>query len=415
MKKNNKEHKTGPLELVAIHLRNELREVFTDKGALVILIGAMIIYPIVYSIGYSNEVLTEVSFGVVDLDQSVLSRKYTNMLDATSELHITHKPLSLKEGEDLFMKNKIKGVLLIPKGFEKEVLAGEQAHVSLYADGSYFLKYKGEVLATNTVNTYFNAGIAVKRYMMEGEMQDQALISGSPISPQAHILYNPSSAYGSFVMPGLILIVLQQTLLIGIGILGGSFSASKKSPFILPEEKRRREIIPYLAGKTGAYLLISLFNVAYAVILVHHWFHYPDKSNIIDVFMLLLPFLLATIFLGIALSTLFKHRESSIVFMVFLSPIALFFSGISWPVSAMPDWIVALSKIFPGTTAVPAYLRLRTMGVGIFGIRHDLLQLYLQTGIYALFTIVYFYLRIYTGTLKNKGLKQQNDNKEALV
>lgn len=395
-----KEHNPGAFELVALHLRNELREVFSDKGALLILIGAMLIYPVIYSIGYSKEVLTEVSFGVVDLDQSVLSRKYTDMLDATSELKITDKPLSLNDAKDLFMKNKIKGVLLIPKGFEKDVLAGKQTHVSLYADGSYFLKYKTEVLATNTVNTYFNAGIAVKRYMMEGQTRDQALISSSPISSQAHILYNPSSSYGSFVMPGIILIVLQQTLLIGIGILGGSFSASKKSPFLLPEEKRQFEILPYLAGKTGAYLLISFFNVAYAVIIVHHWFHYPDKSSIIDVFMLLLPFLLATIFLGIALSTLFKHRESSIVFMVFLSPIALFFSGISWPVSAMPDWIVALSKVFPGTTAVPAYLRLRTMGVGISGIRHDLLALYLQTGIYAVFTVVYFYLRIYTDKLK---------------
>jgi len=411
----NKEHNPGFLELIALHLRNELREVFSDKGALLILIGAMIIYPIVYSIGYSKEVLTEVSFGVVDLDQSVLSRKYTNMLDATSDLHVTHKPLSLKEGEDLFMKNKIKGVLLIPKGFEKEVLAGKQAHVSLYADGSYFLKYKTEMLASNTVNTYFNAGIGVKRYMMEGETQDQALISSSPISSQAHILYNPSSSYGSFVMPGLILIVLQQTLLIGIGILGGSFSASKKSPFLLPEEKRRREIIPYLTGKTGAYLLISFFNVAYAIILVQHWFKYPDKSNIIDVFMSLLPFLLATIFLGIALSTLFKHRESSIVFMVFLSPIALFFSGISWPVSAMPDWIVALSKVFPGTTAIPAYLRLRTMGVGISGIRHDLFHLYLQAGIYAVFTVIYFYLRINASKLKSSKSEPLSEGEEVIA
>lgn len=400
--KTGKENNFGSLELVALHFKRELREVFSDKGALLILVGAMIIYPLVYSIGYSGEVLSELSFGVVDLDQSSMSRQYTRMLDATSELDVSCNPASLDEAEELFLKDKIKGVLLISKGFEKDILSGKQAHVSVYADGSYFLKYKAEILASNTVNSYFNAGVAVQRYMIEGKSFDQAVVASNPISAQAHILYNPNASYGSFVMPGLILIIIQQTLLIGIGILGGTFSASKNTPFLLPENRRMREVLPYLLGKTGAYLLVSLFNVALAVILVHHWFNYPDKGSMLHVMMLLFPFLLSVIFLGIALSTLFKHRESSIVFMVFLSPIALFLSGISWPVSAMPDWIVMLSKLFPGTTAVPAYLRLRTMGVGMYGIRHDMITLYIQAAIYAAFTLVYFYLHVYADKVKLK-------------
>ena len=405
--KTGKENNPGSLELIALHFKQELREVFADKGALLILIGAMIIYPLVYSIGYSGEVLTELSFGVVDLDQSSMSRQYTRMLDATNELDVSCNPSSLDEAEKLFMKDEIKGVLLIPKDFEKDILSGKQAHVSVYADGSYFLKYKAEILASNTVNSYFNAGVAVQRYMIEGKSFDQAVVAGSPISTHTHILYNPNSSYGSFVMPGFILIIIQQTLLIGIGILGGSFSASKKTPFLLPEDRRRREILPYLLGKTGAYLLISLFNIALAVILVHHWFNYPDKGNMLHVMMLLFPFLLAVIFLGIALSTLFSHRESSIVFMVFLSPIALFLSGISWPVSAMPDWIVALSKIFPATTAIPAYLRLRTMGVEMSDIQHDMVALYIQAAIYAVFTLVYFYLHVYA----DKAMLKENSTK----
>ena len=397
-----KEHNPGSLELIAIHFKQELKEVLADKGAMLILIGAMIIYPLVYSIGYSGEVLTELPVGVVDLDQSSFSRQYSRMLDATNELEVSCNPSSLDEAENLFMKDEIKGVLLIPKGFGKDILDGNQAHVSVYADGSYFLKYKTEILASNMVNSYFNAGVAVQRYMIEGKSFDQAVVASSPISTHTHILYNPSASYGSFVMPGLILIIIQQTLLIGIGILGGSFSASKKTPFLLPENRRRREVLPYLLGKTGAYLLVSLFNVALAVILVHHWFNYPDKGSILHVMMLLFPFLLAVIFLGIALSTLFKHRESAIVFMVFLSPIALFLSGISWPVSAMPEWLVVLSKIFPGTTAIPAYLRLRTMGVGMSDIRHDMIALYIQAAVYAVFTLVYFYLHVYADNSKLK-------------
>jgi len=203
-------------------------------------------------------------------------------------------------------------------------------------------------------------------------------------------------------MPGLILIIIQQTLLIGIGILGGTFSESKASPFVLTERRRMREVIPFIFGKVGAYLLISAFNICLALVLVHDWFNYPDKAGMLDVLMLLFPFLLAVIFFGIGLSTLFRHRESAIVFMMFLSPIALFLSGVSWPASAIPDWLVGLSKLLPGTTVVPAYLRLRTMGVSLTDVKPELLFLYRQAAIYAVLTISYIFVRIYIDKRKQK-------------
>ncbi len=382
------------LELTAIHFKDELKSIFTDRGALLILVGAMLIYPIIYSIGYSQETLTDLPVAVVDQDHSVASRKYAVMIGASSELNVTCKPEDLGKAEKLFMENKISGAIVIPKGFEKDILSGNQTNVAVYADASYFLKYKNTILACTYSDAYFSGAISVMRYMAEGKSIQQAKISSDPIQTQTHILYNPSSAYGSFIMPGLILVIIQQTLLIGIGILGGSFSESKASPFLLFGQKRRREILPFLMGKTGAYLFISFFNIAFAVVLVHHWFNYPDKAKMIDVIMLLFPYLLSVIFMGIGLSTLFKHRESALVFMVFLSPIALFLSRLSWPVSAMPVWLVHLSKLLPSSTVIPAYLRLRTMGVGLSEVKTELLQLYIQAGIYFLLTLAYFFLRV---------------------
>jgi ABC-2 type transport system permease protein len=387
-------NKINNLELISIHFKNELKSIFTDSGALLILVGAMLIYPIIYSIGYSQETLTDLPVAVVDQDHSIASRKYTAMIGASSELNVTCKPDDLGEAEKLFMENKISGAVFIPKGFEKDILSTKQANVAVYADASYFLKYKNTILATTFSDAYFSGAISVKRYMAEGKSIKQAKISSDPIQAHTHILYNPSSAYGSFVMPGLILVIIQQTLLIGIGVLGGSFSESKASPFLLFGEKRRREILSFLIGKTGAYLFISFFNVAVAVVLVHHWFNYPDKAKMLDIIMLLFPYLLSVIFLGIGLSTLFKHRESALVFMVFLSPVALFLSGLSWPVSAMPVWLVNMSKIFPSTTVIPAYLRLRIMGAGISEVKTEMLQLYIQAAIYFLLTLGYFYVRV---------------------
>jgi len=293
------------------------------------------------------------------------------------------------------MANNISGAVLIPKGFQEDIFSGKQANVAVYADGSYLLKDKTLYSSASLVNAYVGGGVAIKRYMAEGKSLQQAQIVSNPLQVQTHVLYNPSGAYGSFVIPGIIIIIIQQTLLIGIGIMGGTFSESKASPFRLPIEKRHREIIPLLFGRVGAYLLISFFNIFMALVLVHHWFSYPNKSNMLEVMMLLFPFLLTVIFFGIALSAFFRRRESAIVFMMFLSPFALFLTGLSWPVSAMPDWLAGLSKILPGTTVVPAYLRMRTMGVSISSVKPELLRLYLQATGYAMLTIAYFFIRIY--------------------
>ncbi len=398
----NEKKKINGFELMTLHFKNELKAIFSDRGAVLILIGALILYPIIYSLAYANEVLTDLPLAVVDQDQSPLSRKYTGMLDASGEVEVSCKPLDLKRAEDLLMNNKISGALLIPNGFERDVLSGKQTNVAVYADGSYLLKYKTVYTAVSVVNGYFGGGVSVKRYVAEGKSLSQAKIAASPLDVQTHTLYNPSGSYGSFIMPGLILIIIQQTLLIGIGITGGTFSESKASPFVLQGQNCYHEIIPLLFGRVGAYLLISAFNMTVSLILVHDWFNYPDKGSLLAMIMLLFPFLLAVIFFGIGLSTFFKHRESAIVFMMFLSPIALFLTGISWPVSAMPAWLVGLSKILPGTTAVPAYLRIRTMGVGISVLKPDVLTLYLQAGSYAAITIAYIFIRMYAVQNKQK-------------
>lgn len=380
--------------LIADHFIDEIKAIFTDRGALLILIGAMIIYPVVYSIGYYNETMKEIKTAVVDMDKSELSRKYIRMLDAAKDIQVNYEPFSLKEAEMLFLNNEVEGVVLIPKNFQSDIMKSIPVKVAVYADASYFLKYRNVYMAASVVNSYFSGGITITRYMTEGKSLNQAKIATNPLDIQQHILYNPSSGYASFIMPGLILIILQQTLLIGIGILGGSFSESKKSPFILPVEQRNTEILPYLTGKTGAYLLVSLINITFGAIMIHHWFRYPDKASVFEILMLVFPFVMAVIVLGVGLSTLFKHRESAIVFMVFLSPIAMFLSGLSWPVSSIPKWLVLFSKLMPSTTVVPAYLRLRTMGVGLAGIKHDVLFLYVQAVVYTLLTITYFYVRM---------------------
>lgn len=357
---------------------DELRNIRRDSGALLILVGAMIIYPLAYSIGYQNQVVRELRTTIVDLDRTTTSHQLIKMLEGAEQIEINQVATSLDEAKNDFFEGNSGGIVVIPENFEKDILNGKQTNVSVFADGSYFLIYRQLLSGSvKTVGT-FSAGVEIKKLMMEGKTFDQAAQLRDPLTADLHFWFNPSSGYGSFVMPGIIIIILQQTLLIGIGMVGGTAKEKKRASFMVPTALKRGGVLPILFGKTLSYLTIYFANCIFTMVWLHYWFNYPNLGSYLTVLMLTLPFLLAVIFMGITCSVLFKHRESSITFMVFLSPIVVFLSGLSWPTSSIPPIIHNLAHLFPSTIMIPAYMRVRTMGVGLHEIHHEYMLLLIQ-------------------------------------
>lgn len=370
---------------------NEVKAIRKDGGALLILFGALIIYPLVYSIAYQNEKVRELTTIIVDQDRSSSSARFSMFINQAEEVQVVGKVGSIHEAQKLFEDGEASGILLIPKGFEADLFSGRQADVSVYADGSYFLLYRQMISGSMKTIGTFSAGIEIKKMMLQGMPYKQAIKAREPIAADFHFLYNTTGGYGSFIMPGMIIIIIQQTLLIGIGMLGGTGKEKGRYSYLVPRKLKKREVIPILMGKSMAYLLLYLFNCVITMVWFYRWFGYPDHSSYLYLLMLVLPFLLSTIFMGITLSVLFRNRESSIMFMVFLSPIVMFLSGISWPTSSIPSLLYNIAHIFPTTLMIPAYHRLRIMGVEFSSIQHEYLLMLLQTGVY----FITAYLAIY--------------------
>lgn len=371
--------------------REEFRDIRRDSGAILILVGALMIYPIIYSIAYKNEVVRELKTTIVDLDRTTTSHQLIRMLEGAEQIEIAQSANSLDEARRDFFEGESGGIIVIPQHFEKDILTGKQANVSVFADGSYFLIYRQVVSgAVKSVGT-FSAGVEIKKLMLEGKTYDQAVQLREPLVADIHFWFNPGSGYGSFVMPGIIIIILQQTLLVGIGMLGGTAKEKNRDSFLVPVALKKGGVLPILFGKTLAYLTIYAVNCVITMVWLHSWFGYANGGSYLSVLMLTLPFLLSVIFMGITISVLFRRRESSIMFMVFLSPIVVFLSGISWPASSVPALVYQLAHLFPSTIMVPAYLRIRTMGVDISAVRHEYLLLLLQMCFYFCTAVVALY------------------------
>jgi len=377
---------------------DELTAIFKDAGALLILFLALIIYPVIYGVAYENEVLRDISVAVVDHDATASSRLLIRMANATEEIDVTHNATSLLDAEKLFFEGKVGGVILIPSGFEEKVMKGEYATVSVYSDAGYFLVYKQTLTAAIQSVGTFSGGVEVRRLMAKGANIDQAMDRRNPVELNSVMLFNPAGGYNSFIVPGLIMILLQQTLLIGIGLLGGTDKELGRFRFAVPQALHRGGVFPVVFGKAFAYFVIYLANIVITQLWVYDWFNLPSKNSFLPALALVIPFLLSVIFLGMALSTFFSRREYSIIFVVFLSPIVLFLSGLSWPASAIPNWLHSAAHIFPSTIMVPAWIRVRTMGAEWQHIGYDFWFLTIQAIIYFLLAVVLYY----RAAIKNK-------------
>ncbi len=370
--------------------RHEFKNIFSDFGILIVFFGTIILYPVLYPYAYSNEVLKDLPVAVVDHDKSAMSRQLIRMLDANDILRVETKPESLQQAKNIFFKNRVDGVIVIPGDFSKRILRGDQTSVSVYCDAGYFLVYrqvfKGASLAVGTMS----AGIEFKRLTAGGMPEGQAKNFIEPLRLANNFLYNPAGGYASYVMPAVFLVLLQQTLLMGIGMLGGTARERKQFHFFVPQGTMTDRVIPLIIGKGGAYFAIYMIHAIYIFGILFRVYNYPQRGSVLDLGIFFISFLSCVIAMAMAISAFFRNREISIMFVVITSIPCIILGGFSWPPEAMPQYIRILSYVIPSTAGVEGLLKLSQMGAGLPDIIDILFILWGLTVFYLILAVLYY-------------------------
>lgn len=363
-------------------IRNEYRTIFTDGGVILILIFALLIYSTVYSLAYGTQVLRNVPIGVIDECGTSSSRALIRTFDAGPNTYVVYAPTSMEEAQHLFFQRKIYGIVYIPSDYERSLLSGSQANVSIYVDASYFLMYRQvfQELVTSIGQT--GAMVEFQRLIAKGANIPQATATTQPVIYESHNLFNPYLGYGSFVMPAIIIVIIQQTLLIGIGMIGGTWREFGLYRKLCPTNRTRMSTLPIVLGKTLAYASIYAVTAFYILSLHYRLFHYPMNGATSTLIALMIPYLLACITMGIAVSTLFRYRENSLLWLLWTSIPILLLSGISYPREAIPDWLFHFGQIFPSSHGVDAFIRVQSMGASFDEVLPEIRTLWTLTIIY---------------------------------
>jgi len=362
---------------------DEYRAIFTDGGVLLIFVAGLAIYTMIYPLPYSPEVVKELPVVPVNMDHSSLSQKLLRWVEATEEIHLTQPAADMAEAQQWVLNGKAEGIVVIPDEFEKNILRGKQATVSVYGDARYFLIYRQVYTGVYKAAATLSAGVEIKRFTAAGLGEKHAMKARDPMPIDSRALFNPAGGYATYVVPGVLILILQQTLLIGIGMLGGTrHEGSLNAPAPAPGQK-----VSYLAlllGRGFAYFSIYIGYPLFYLFVVFRAYDLPRQGDLKLVMFFLVPYVLAVTYLGLAMNAILRSRELSIPALIFTSIPAVFMIGFAWPLEAIPWWLRNLGLLLPSTTGSAGFLRINQMGASLHEVQFEYWTLWALCGLYFL-------------------------------
>lgn len=373
-------------------IREEIDSIFGDAGVLLIFIGGLAVYSLLYPLPYSYEVLKEVKVAVVDKDNSALSRKLTRWIDASEEVKVVGTISDYADAKRLLEKNEIHGVVIIPRDFEKNVLTRQKSVVQLFADATYFLIYRQIFSGVYKAVATMSAGVEIRRLTAEGFIEKVAKNRWNPIPVDVRPLFNPAGGYGTYVVPAVLMLILQQTLMIGIGMLSGT-RQERLEPLPVPRGGRKPAITAIILARGIVYFVIYITFPIFYLFVVYRIYQLEWTGDLIEIFVFLIPYVSSIILLGFTLCAVFVSRELSIPALLFTSLPAVLLIGFAWPLEAVPTWLRVLSLLLPSTSGSAGFVRLAHMGASLYEVRWEWFTLWILSIMY--FITAWLSLRLY--------------------
>lgn len=360
--------------------KNELRAVFTNQVILLTVFGGVLLYSFLYPLPYTKQIPRDQHVVVVNLDGSQLSRRLERMVDATPQVQLTARAYSIEEAQQIFIDQKLAGILVIPENFYRDLLQGRRPTLSFAGDASYFLVYGTVLEGLAGSGQTLAAEIKIVRMSMSGQALALAAEQYSAVKLNILPVFNPTMGYVNYVIPAVFILILHQTLIMGAGILGGGQNEQR----LLEGKGYWLEVAPWklLLVRTVLFVAIYWLLCMYYFGFSFSFYNIPHLADFSELNMLILPFLLATTFLGISLGLILPRRELATLLVLLSSLPLIFASGFIWPDSAIPAQVTAVIQFIPVIPAIKAFVGLNQMGAEFSSIMPLWEQLWLCAALY---------------------------------
>ncbi|WP_045481937.1 ABC transporter permease [Vibrio owensii] len=336
-------------------IKTELRSVMINPVVVLTVFGGVVFYSFLYPLPYAQQTPREQPIAIVNLDGSQTSLTLERMVDATPQVKVVTRLHTIADAKQAFLNREITGFLVIPEHFYKDLMLGSSPTLAYAADASYFLVYGTVVEGLATAGGTLGAQVKVSKMVIDGVPLSMASHNYSAIKLNMKPTFNPTMGYIEYVVPAVFVLILQQTLIMAVGLQTGTQRHGRGYWSQVP---------------TGALLFArTLVFVAIYYLLSAYYFGFSFErlnvnhvANAGELLTLLLPFLLGCCGLGLWLGYLLPRRELVTLVVLVSSMPLIFLAGFIWPVESIPASLLWFADLSPSTWAIKGFLALNQMG-----------------------------------------------------
>lgn len=308
-------------------------------------IGAPILYGVLIGAVYQKGKITDLPILVVDQDQSPMSAKFIDMLEETESIEVAAVLPSLNGAKNRAIDDEATVIVNIPKGFTSGIQQNRLPEITIFVDASNTLTSNTALMAVNGVAMTMKAGIIIESQMKKGVPEYVATQNYEPFKTTIIKQSIRSGNYLYFMLPGVLLTVFQQVLLLGLALTfaaeyeNGTFKELVRkmpNPFGMLAVK----IIPYMIMSVGILLLYWGFSKYYNMVIGGAFWAFSLSTFV---------FILAVCGIGVLVSIILPNQlKATEVLMVVATP-SFILSGFTWPLSQMPSWVQFIAELIPLT------------------------------------------------------------------
>lgn len=315
------------------------------KDVLVVLV-IPVLFTLLFGLVYSRIYVENIPIAVLNLDDSAMSDKIIDSFNDSKGIRVMTSVDTEDEMKDLILSGKVKGGLVIPQDFGKELQAQRSPEILVVIDGANMVIGNNLFSYANTAVATLNVGIQAGMLAGGDVAPYQAEKYLSTLSFADRMLYDPQMGYFRYVFGALLGIFIQQTYLSG---LIPKLLAEKQRLRLLPATPATRKIaVRYMASEIVRTAMLSIIACLSCLMVAHLAFDYPLRGGLPEVLAILLDFLLCMTAASIMITAFFDDPAHCVQFSMFLSIPTVLTSGYIWPEFMMaPGFAPVIKAIWP--------------------------------------------------------------------
>ncbi len=325
------------MRTILVIIRKEFLQIFRNRAML----PQIIMMPLIQLLILSNAATFEIrhlNMHVIDQDQSQASRQLIGKFKASNYFELSDFSFDEKHADEDIMQGKDRCILMIPKGFEHDLM--KEQHTKLLLNINAIDGAAAGVINTYALNIIQSFNQQINIQWINQQQFDQQKVLSTPYS----FWYNPYMNYKTFMVPGLIVMLLT---MVGMFMSAQNIVREKEIGTIEQINVTPIKKAHFIIGKQIPFLIIGLVQLTIGLLVARWVFSIHILGSIPLIYLFATIYLITLLGFGLLISTMVDTQQQAMFLAWFFMVIFILMSGLFTPIEAMPQWAQNITKFNP--------------------------------------------------------------------